>query len=61
MEEPRIVISISKEAVVKTEAFGFTGSTCLKPLELIANALGSTTTSEPKQEFFASEEQQVFA
>lgn len=59
--DKRVVVNISKQAVVKIEAFGYVGPACLKMIEPIQNALGVATTVESKPEFFAQEQAHAFA
>lgn len=58
--DPKIVVNISKKAVVKIEAFGYQGPICMKMLEPIQNALGVTSTVEPKAEFYAEAGEQAY-
>ena len=59
--KPYAVVSIRKDATVKTEGMGYTGPSCEKVLEKVQAALGSSGSVEHKPEYYAQEQAQAFA
>jgi hypothetical protein len=50
-----IILEFDEQGEIKMEGVGFSGSTCLKEMQFLKDALGTETKLTKKPEFFKTE------